>query len=259
MAGSNIRAIPSSARKRIATLAAAVGDVVVQWQTNGIDLIGRLFCCKAGARLILIWFRAAATDYPALAGDLFISLANFRLVDESPGPLAEKVAWVKREVPIPWRVAIPVSWQIQNEQNLGNVGMFQAALLAEPPGKPPTVLGKLSMAVVPPDLVRSLDAVFAKMFSALQDGGVTAQFAGCTAEPFAAPYTGVKARITEANATVNGNPARKSTRRVLRHNQAWAAMVVVHPLRETSAWLWDARQRRSLDLAAATLEINPPT
>ncbi|HEY4330822.1 MAG TPA: hypothetical protein VGN88_13860 [Phycisphaerae bacterium] len=245
--------------KRLSTLGGMVGDVVVSWQVDGARWMGRVFACKAGPRLMLIWFRAAAENYPRLAEGMFLAISTFKMTDESPGPLAEQVRWVAGERPLEWRVAVPVSWQIMPEKGTDRVGSFQATLLAaagegsshQSPAMPEVMLGKLSMAVMGLEVVAAAEEALARMMEALKDAGVSVS--GATLEPEAPREPYEATWLCDAAAVVNARPARMRCR-VMRHAKVWVAALVLGPEPKEMPDVW-MRVKRMLDIATMTLEM----
>ncbi len=247
-------------RKRLETMGGAVGDVVARWQAGDTAWMGRLFACKAGPRLFLIWFRTAAADYARLADDFFLSISTFQVLDDRLGALAERVQWIGGALPIAWRVAIPVSWRVTEEPQTDRAASFQATLPAETATLPDSatdanvgtiMLAKLSLAVIAADGAAGVDDIFAKMSEALHDAGVTAETPVAQPEVTGPGY--LHAWRAESAATVNGRPAEVRFR-VLQHARAWVAALVVSPTPAQAPAIW-MRSKRVLDIAIDTREI----
>ncbi len=245
-------------RKRLETMGGAVGDVVARWQAGDAAWMGRLFACKAGPRLFMIWFRTAAADYARLADDFFLSISTFQVLDDSLGPLAERVQWVGGALPIAWKVAIPVSWQVTQEPQTSRAASFQAILPGQTatPADPAVnagaiMLAKLSLAVIAAEGAAGVDDVFAKMSEALRDAGVAVETPAAQGEAAGPGY--IHAWRGASAATVNGRPAEVRFR-VLQHARAWVAALVVSPTPAQAPAIW-MRSKRLLDIAIDTLEI----
>jgi len=203
--------------KQLPTLAGRIGDVVGSWVAGSQQFLGRFFAMKSGPRLALLCFRAAA-DYPHIADDIFLSIATFSFVDDSPGPLAEKVNIITQQTPIPWRTFVPMSWEVTPERGHPHVASFQAGLKEQG-----SLLGKLSFAVVRADQATTHEEAFAKAVQAVRDAGVTV------------------------------DPGELHCR-VMRHPKVWAvaAVVTVDPIASPLGWM---RSVRLLDIVTSTLEL----
>jgi len=236
--------------KRVRTLAGAVGDVVGAWEADGQKFVGRLFCLKAGPRLILMWFRCAEADYPKLADDIFITLTTFGFPDDSPGPLAERIQWVEHKSPVRCRVAIPASWEMKIDQTVPNVSSFQASLTASGPAGP-LMLARLSFGVISPELIGDHDQAIGQAITAVSSAGVTIAGGRTIPEAPTAPYTESSLTVRAAKL---GDQSAEFRCRVLRHPQCWIVVVVVTVDRATSSIAW-MRAKRMLDIATSTIEF----
>ena len=237
-------------RKRFAFIGGAIGDVLARWQVDGTRWVGRFFVTKAGARMILHWSRVAEADYPNLAEPIFFSILSFRMLDDRAGPLAENVRWANGPAPVPWKVALPVSWQVIGEPGSAQVGALQANLvLAASEGAAAPLWGKLSLAIIGLDAAANVRKVEEKTLAAVREGAVAMEPGAFVVEALEAPYTG--AWYLRTTGTLNGM-AVAIHGRILRHPQAWVAAVVVGPARQVSPALW-MRVKRMLDIATMTL------
>ncbi len=235
--------------KRAGALSGHIGDVVGSWTIDGTQWLGRFFCLKAGPRLALLWFRAKAEDYPRLADDWFLSMATFSFIDESPGPLAEKVRWVANPLPIPWRVAIPISWTVVPEPATPECASFQANLVS--PAVPPVLLGKLSYAVTRADQATSHDDALTKAIAATTEAGIKLSFPRIVSEKPSPPYT--ESWLVFAKADINGQPGEFRCR-IMRHPQVWVMAVILSVDTASSPQAW-MRAMRLLNVATTTIEF----
>jgi hypothetical protein len=235
-------------RKRVPTIAGDVGDIVVQWKVNDDVFLGRLFAIKTGPRLFVIWARTAESNYPALAEPIFLSLSSFHVLDATPGPLAEKVQWTAASLPIPWKIALPVSWKITEESATAAAASFQATLPSNPPSN---MLAKISFAVIAPNQITDSAQAFEKMHAALHDAGVSTEPAAITPIHADAPYT--QAWQSDTVATVNNLPAELRLR-VQQHPKAWISALLLCPPKPFNPDIY-LRATRLFDLCFATLEL----
>jgi hypothetical protein len=235
--------------KRAETLGGHIGDVLGSWNVDGAEWLGRFFCLKAGPRLALLWFRAPAPDYPRIADDIFLSMATFAFLDESPGPLAEKVRWIANAQPIPWRVAIPVSWDVKSETPNPNCASFQANLLST--ATPPILLGKLSYAVTSADQATTYEAALAQAIAAVTEAGVKLSSDRTVTEKPSPPFT--ESWLVFATADIAGQPGEFRCR-ILRHPKVWVMAVVLSVDQASSPQAW-MRAMRLLNVATSTIEF----
>lgn len=240
-------------RKRFPSIGGTIGDVLARWQVEGVPWIGRFFVTKAGPRVFLLWARTAEADYAKLAEPIFLSIMSFRILDTSAGPLAEGVRWVNGNFPVPWKLALPASWHGTVQPGNQQAAAFEAAFLAPAaPNAVPQILGKMSFAIIAPDLIKEGPALGANCLTALKSAGVIAESSEFAQEPHAEPYTA--AWYLETKATLNANPVAVHGR-ILRHPKAWIAATVVSPAREVQPALW-MQARRLLDIVTMTLAID---
>jgi len=235
--------------KRVGTLSGHIGDVIGSWTIDGVQWLGRFFCLKAGPRLAMLWFRARAADYPRVADDFFLSIATFSFVDESPGPLAEKVRWVTNSLPIGWRVAIPVSWAVVSEPASPQCASFQANLLSS--ATPPVLLGKLSYAVTSADQATTHEEALAKAIAAVSEAGVKLSSQRIVSEKPSPPFS--ESWLVFAGADIGGQ-AGEFRCRIMRHPRVWVMAVVLSVDAASSPQAW-MRAMRLLNVATSTIEF----
>ena len=238
-------------RRRTDTPAGAGGDVILRWTTDGQVFVGRMVCFKAGYRLVLMWLRTAEEHYARAADEFFVALMTFRFLNDATGPLAEKVRWIGRPAPTPWRVAVPVSWQVQEEPASDAVASFQASLIATG-AQQPVLVAKLSFALISSDRPTTPEECFEKMGAVLIDAGLSLSSPPAfNAIPPYGPYAA--AWHHSGTAALNGNPVAVHAN-LLRHPKAWLSSIVVGPTREQSAAIW-MQCRRLLGVLSMTLEL----
>lgn len=236
--------------KRAETLGGHIGDVVGSWKVDGQDWLGRFFCLKAGPRLALLWFRVPAENYPRIADDIFLSMATFSFLDNSPGPLAETVRWINNTQPVPWKLVVPSSWEVNPEAANPDCAAFQANLIHRE-GERAILLGKLSFAAVGSGKISNHQDAFAGAFGAVQAAGVTLEPEQIFSENPSPPFT--ESWLSVAKANINGQSGELHCR-ILRHPNVWivAAALSVDAPSSPMAWM---RTMRLLDIVTATLEI----
>jgi hypothetical protein len=239
-------------RKRFPDIGGEIGDVLAKWNVEKAPWVGRFFVTKVGPRVFLLWARVAEKDYAQAAEPIFLSIMSLRVFDTSAGPLAEGVRWANGETPVPWKLALPTSWQAEGEPGNDLASAFQATLLAPaPPGAAPQILGKLSFAILSPTVVPNAQDLAAKSMEAVRSSGVTADSDAFAPEPASEPCT--ESWYLSTPGKLNGTPIAVHGR-ILRHPSAWVSAVVVSPAREISPPAW-MRARRLLDIVTMTLVI----
>ena len=227
-----------------------VGDVVGTWTTNNVQWIGRFFCLKAGGRLFLLCFRAAAVDYPHLADDFFVSISSFSVADQSPGPFAEQTTHLETVAPIRMSITLPASWTTKIESADESLWAFEANLMV--PGEPaPRLLGKLSFAAGGPDQVANHEDAFSQAMEAVTAAGLIVPPTAPQTEPAPPPFT--ESWLSVSPASLGGQKTQVRCR-VMRHPGAWIVAVAVSLDAKTSPQGW-MRVKRALDLATSTIEF----
>jgi len=231
-----------------------IGDVVGEWDADGQSFAGRFFATKWGTRLVLVWSRATRADYPRIAEDLFVTLTTFRLTDDSAGLLAERVNTISHALPVPFKIVIPESWDVQPDPAPPHVAAFQATLRPPRGMAQDVMLGKLSAAVVARAAVRDAAEALGNTLAALRDIGIDVADAPHHEELNLPPAEGSWGLVTHA--TVQGTPLEVRCRAVL-FPQAWVIAAVLGPGRDQVPLAW-MQNKRTLDIVTRLVRFAPP-
>ena len=239
-------------RKPVRMLAGVVGDAVATWEVEGEPYAGRFYASKWGPRLFVLALRTKLSDYDAFAADFFAAIAMFEAVDDSLGLFAERVNFVEEKAPVPFRLAVPVSWHIERETPTGDKGAaFQARQIGVQ-GDETDFHGQLSFAVMDRSLCRNAREAAGGFLSAVRDQGITIEPTEFEEEP--APPKGFEHAWYATMPLEHGGSSGELRCRVMLHPRLWVVAGVLSPAREADPMAW-MRNKRALDIATSTLEL----
>jgi hypothetical protein len=239
------------ARRHTPTISGIVGDLVVMWETDGKTWMGRMFALKSGPRMLVVWCRTAAPDYPHVAESMLVNFSTLRFLDDSTGPLAEIIRWVESDWPRPWRTAIPTSWEIKQGPANEKSATFQAALMIPQPGGEPAIAGKLTQALISPSQAARVDDVIEAFRRPLTDAGAVVGNMMPIAER--KPAAALGAWHAHSDGQINGLVADVRCR-VRQYPDLWVAGMMVSLPRKQAPDVW-MRCKRLLDIAIDTTEL----
>jgi len=250
------------------------GDIVAEWEVEGIRFAGRYVTFKAGARLFIVGCRAARDNYVRIADDFFLALTQFRPLKEDPGPLSEPVIPVAGATPVPWKLYLPSSWSLTGVETEGSGGTIQAT--AKPPAQddvvataassafpgapeaPPapcvesTWHARISATLAPASAIPGWDRAETLCLSALRDAGLEFEDRTFVEEPPLGPFESSKALATPAR--LRGEPGADLRCRVAKTGLVWYLSAVVGVARAVNPHAW-RRNARAHDLLAQSAEL----
>jgi hypothetical protein len=264
-----------SAMKQLPLSGGIVGDAVCEWKAGGKPFAGRFVALKFGPRLYVVCCRAARETYVQAAGDFFVTLTQFGVIDDTLGLCAEPVFKVGAPSPVPWSLFVPASWKVNPEEHEDGQAGFQAVMSTPAPTDPPvssclsffpgagaaptlalppaeSYLGKMAVSLIPLALAPTAEAAEGGCLDTFRSAGLELLRDKFEEEPPQGALEQSKLLVTPAR--LAGQPGVELRCRVGFTHGLWFIAGIVGPAREVNPFAW-MQNKRALDVATGSLQF----